>query len=540
VCASPLCDELAEYRTHLIKPAEWEVLAQEDKDKSAAWRMQAQLYLRWVAHLLVADVVHWRRVSSSVGEVRALYHHLHRELLPRRFAYMASAHRWAGFGLNYMYMNLKAKCFTHRQGRTCEKPGHSCLRKVVSWRSHPAVDYYRWLARGAQTLVAAWGRGHDVSSLKTAAAELRRKVAALSGPAGGGERGEDQRPPGVGHCDRCGAYMPSPAVVVADAAQMYEEVPPSRVRSGLRSLFAWAEDRGYTGVAVCKRTGGPSFLVRQRWRHPPGTVLFTWDELGQGLDLALAQNAVSVGDSVWAQAEGLPTGGPHSPASCSVVLGADEATWTDDAAARARHGFHPRGRRLEEQVALARYVDDLIMVSRTWCTSCLGDMLAVMYRKPVQFDRQATSAHGQPWLDMWVSLRGGTLEIHMDGQEQEWVQCLASTPPAKTRLKPYLGDEAESLEALRLHVSGRTARLRQAGLDDAALLGAVRREILVLALHGYPQEMMRRVWSRSRQYPAAARLARLVLGAWGRAFPGLSRLRPDWTWARPAEPQWEA
>ena len=103
-----------------------------------------------------------------------------------------------------------------------------------------------------------------------------------------------------------------------------------------------------------------------------------------------------------------------------------------------------------------------------------------------------------------------------------------------------MGDEAESLEALRLHVSGRTARLRQAGLDDAALLGAVRREILVLALHGYPQEMMRRVWSKSRQYPAAARLARLVLGTWGRAFPGLSRLRPDWTWARPAEPQWEA
>ena len=249
-------------------------MVQEDKDKSAAWRMPAQVYLHWVAHLLEADAVHWRRVSSPVGEVCALYRHLHRELLPRRFAYMASAHRWAGFGLNYMYMNLKAKCFTHRQGRTCEKPGHSCLRKVVSWRSHPAVDYYRWLARGAQTLVAAWGRGHDVSSLKTAAAELRRKVAALSGPAGGGGRGEDQRPPGVGHCDKCGAYMPSPAVVVADAAQMYEEVPPSRVRSGL-SLFAWEEDRAYAGVAVCKRTGGPSFLVRQRWRHPPGTVLFT-------------------------------------------------------------------------------------------------------------------------------------------------------------------------------------------------------------------------------------------------------------------------
>ena len=237
---------------------------------------------------------------------------------------------------------------------------------------------------------------------------------------------------------------------------------------------------------------------------------------------------------------GSPIGGPHSPASCSVVMGADEAAWTNDVAARTRHGFHSGGCRLEEQVALARYVDDFIMVSRIWCSSCLEDMLTVMYRKPVQFDRQAASAHGQPWLDMWVTLRGGALEIHMDGQEQEWVQCQASMPPAKIRFKPYLGDEAESLGALRLHVSGRTARLQQAGLDDAALFGAVQREILAFALHGYPREMVLRVWPRSRQYPAAARFARLILGAWGRAFPGLSRLRPDWTWARPAAPQWGA
>ena len=84
--------------------------------------------------------------------------------------------------------------------------------------------------------------------------------------------------------------------------------------------------------------------------------------------------------------------------------------------------------------------------------------------------------------------------------------------------------------------SGRPA----AGLDDVALRRAMQREILVLALHGYPWEMMLRVWSKSRQYPAAAKLARLILDTWGQAFPGLARLRPDWAWATPAEPQWEA
>ena len=128
----------------------------------------------------------------------------------------------------------------------------------------------------------------------------------------------------------------------------------------------------------------------------------------------------------------------------------------------------------------------------------------------------------------------------MDGQEQEWVLCLAACPPSKTRLKPYLGDDAPSLEALRLHVSGRTARLRQAGLSPEALRRAVEREILVLALHGYPCDLLLRSWSRCRQYPEASRLARLVLRTWRDALPGLVRLRPDWSWQAPAEPVWRA
>ena len=77
-----------------------------------------------------------------------------------------------------------------------------------------------------------------------------------------------------------------------------------------------------------------------------------------------------------------------------------------------------------------------------------------------------------------------------------------------------------------------------------ALHKAVQREILVFALHGYPQEMMLRVWSKARQYPAAAKHAHMVLGAWKDALPGLARFNSEWTWATslrtPAEPQWEA
>ena len=103
-----------------------------------------------------------------------------------------------------------------------------------------------------------------------------------------------------------------------------------------------------------------------------------------------------------------------------------------------------------------------------------------MYRKPVQFDRQGTTPHGQPWLDMWVAFTDGDLVIHMDGQEQDWVAGMASSPPSKLRLKPYLGDEECSRDALRLHVSGRLARLRQAVLGHEEMCSAVDRELLVL------------------------------------------------------------
>ncbi len=187
--------EFSAYAACLSPPAAGEVLVQEDKDKAAAWRMPAHVCIHWVVHLLAADRRHWRRVDCSVQEVCALYRHLHSRILPARFRYMAAPHRWAGFGLNYLYMNLKAKCFEHGRGRTCQKPGHSCLRKVVSWRAHPAVDFYRWVARGVQTLVAAWGQGRDVASLKTAAGELRANVAALAGPDTGGGEGADRRAP---------------------------------------------------------------------------------------------------------------------------------------------------------------------------------------------------------------------------------------------------------------------------------------------------------------------------------------------------------
>ena len=91
---------------------------QEDKDRTAAWRMPVQVYLHWMAFLLEADPKHWRQADCLVQEVKNLHRRLHQENLPRRLMYLTSADRWIRFKLNYMCMNLKAKCLRHGKGRS--------------------------------------------------------------------------------------------------------------------------------------------------------------------------------------------------------------------------------------------------------------------------------------------------------------------------------------------------------------------------------------------------------------------------------------
>ena len=97
-------------------------------------------------------------------------------------------------------------------------------------------------------------------------------------------------------CVRCGHAMGHIALMVADAAQMFEAVPPALVMSGLRELLAWAQGCSYTGVVVWHGARYRAHPVRQVFRRPPGTAVFTLRELEAGMTLALAQTMVSLGD----------------------------------------------------------------------------------------------------------------------------------------------------------------------------------------------------------------------------------------------------
>ena len=78
--------------------------------------------------------------------------------LPPRFRrYVGKAAHWGGRLVAYLHINFKAKCFKGppESPKTCTTPGHSCVRKVVSYFRTFKHRENRWIHRATQTNLVA-------------------------------------------------------------------------------------------------------------------------------------------------------------------------------------------------------------------------------------------------------------------------------------------------------------------------------------------------------------------------------------------------
>ena len=120
-------------------------------------------------------------------------------------------------------------------------------------------------------------------------------------------------------------------------------------------------------------------------------------------------NLTLIGDRV-AQLKGTPIGGFLSKMACSLVLINNERQWDDSG---HTVWFHlPHGMSWSDAVALVRYADDTIMVSRLFCEECLEAALNAM--SPVKLDVACRGA-SLHWLDLIVDLTvdGGSVDIFL-------------------------------------------------------------------------------------------------------------------------------
>ena len=129
---------------------------------------------------------------------------------------------------------LKSKSFDTTpsdSGRTCQKQGHSCLRKIISWAQHPGRAFFRRAFRACEILLRHLRVGWETKSLKVAVSALRaqwrrcwKDTPSATVP--------EQHP--LCPCKSCGRHLDDYTTVIADAAQFSEEVSQDEVVEALK------------------------------------------------------------------------------------------------------------------------------------------------------------------------------------------------------------------------------------------------------------------------------------------------------------------
>lgn len=466
-----------------LRPARHgEVLVIEDKDVAAAWRCGLLEYRLRTRHYLEADGV-WRRSPLTPLQAGRYLEKLFRGLAARGLTPRCSAEQWAR-GVPSLYSTVKAKCW--EDGRhSCERHAHCCVRRICSWARLPARALLRRVGKAWRLLVLWLGHGGGTPSLLTAARDLRARAALL-------EPGPDPS-----RCTRCGAHKTASAAVVMDASAMYEQAPPDEVLVAATTLAEVFRRRGFRGVLVEQTRQ----LRGRPWR-PTGAYLAGWQfvsfvDMIATLQAFLAVRVATFGDTVYEQTRGLPIGGQLSDLSAALLLSLQEATWRQLHPLRVRAGFGALvdSRSCDKAIAQARYVDDMLCLSRSVCPDCLAALIVAQH-PGIPFAMEASSAQGAlPWLDLVVHSRRHPPHICMQLAEREWV-ANGAPHPRRFRVQPFLGRRHADFAGLRSHIRSSLTRWAQVGLTDFELAKAFAYHVLLFLRADYPPRLVVDAWVR--------------------------------------------
>ena len=277
---------------------------------------------------------------------------LHRRMAKRLGCRIIGPGRWGSASIPYMYRSVKSKCYDggpDARGLLCKKVGHSHLRKICSWYKHPAKSFYRGASRAMSIAVNRLRVGWETRSLKTASRDLKDRWEQMLQ-----ERGSRTLAP---TCCRCHKELTRFSLLVADAAQFYEEISPEQVLKDVQALLERVRCQGGKAVALRRSKRLAGYIASREIINRTGYVSWPLDRIWCAFVLAMAQPHVRLGDVLYRQRNGIPIGGLVSKAATSCVLRVAEDSWTNGNTAR-QLGFGTPG-----QFVAVRYMDDVIMGS---------------------------------------------------------------------------------------------------------------------------------------------------------------------------------
>eukprot|EP00435_Cladocopium_sp_Y103_P037765 s963_g10.t1 len=410
-----------------------EVICPDDKVKQYKWVVPRASYFLMAAYFVSVSSA-WCAVSMTVAEAQAWCAALLAVFVPerlrRQFGIMPG--KWF---LPYCYNSIKPKCFAHGR-RCCQKEGHSCMRRIVSYVKWPARRLWRQAGRAITFLLQTSLMTDEIWALKFARRDMERKFQRLL-PARQ-----------AGRCDRCHGPCADVEAITADAGQFFECVSAQKACQALDQVLRLAKCDGHSTITVIGNHvvfyGGCIFRSLRRCR------VFLLDDLYWLFAAACSLRFAHTGTQVWSFT-GLPIGGLLSKAAASTVLGWEEHVWNFSDEKRRAAQFWWSDRLWSHTVARGRYVDDVLWISRSLCHGCLEEGVEHAYSVP--FETTVPTEDGMlMWLDFSISLPS----LHWTAKRKQFV------PPL-----PW----AASKDYVFSVLSGRVARWREMQLlpEDLAV-----------------------------------------------------------------------
>ena len=150
--------------------------------------------------------------------------------------------------------------------------------------------------------------------------------------------------------------------------------------------------------------------------------------------------------------------------------------------------FIPEGWLPEESVLGLRYVDDLLLLSKCLCHSCLKRLVDSIYSVSFEINTEALE---QTWVDVVSKVNAETGAIFWipKNANRPWLQNLHGK--TKEKYAPYLGRLQTRFGVLRGMLLGRAARLRELELPPDHIIVYMLEELQELPLEGYPLSFLR-------------------------------------------------
>ena len=345
------------------------------------------------------------------------------------------------------------------------------------------------VSRALVHLVKSAIGGWAVANLSTAAADIQNAFGKL-------------RPNCSGCCAKCGVQMNVPTLRVYDAGQAYEVIREGSISRDLNDVLAKARECGFSLVQVLRAVRPLVAASRNLKRNYGDRVVLTVDSIKKCVDSYLMLRVFRVGNRFVQQVSGVPIGGPVSSALLRRILSSCERRF-DDAWPVYAQAAQLGGTR-DENIAFARYEDDVAALSHLLCSDCVDKVVQDIYGDEVAFDANTADERtdGNVIINKFLDLelRASSVSVNVDLHLANGRFAIAGDVSfmTKFRFPPPIGIRSDVCRRLAGNFMSRRARWEQIGMPLESVRLAAALDFIELRRLGYSWPVITAAWHMSQ------------------------------------------